>query len=163
MRPRPDPGRVEREPECVWLRSRCRPDHAPIFLDARYQLVQALRAGSSDPVPQLFTEAWDRLSPLLKQAIPGVTQQTASQYTSFIGAMGGECFQWPRPAPRPLSNHTRRIKWRRSIAWGRRRRSTGVHPGCRPRSADLARFRRLLARFPTVAIIGAKRAAAASR
>src|ERR1700693_3780863 len=25
------------------------------FLDARYQLVQALRSGSSDPVPQLFT------------------------------------------------------------------------------------------------------------
>ena len=47
---------------------------AEVFLDARYQLVQALRAGSSDPVPQLFTEAWDRLSPLLKQAIPGVTQ-----------------------------------------------------------------------------------------
>jgi hypothetical protein len=60
---------------------------AEIFLDARYQLVQALRAGSSDPVPQLFTDAWDRLSPLLKQAIPGVTQQTASQYTNFIGAM----------------------------------------------------------------------------
>ncbi len=38
-------------------------------------------------MPQLFTEAWDRLSPLSKQAIPGVTQQTASQYTSFIGAM----------------------------------------------------------------------------
>lgn len=57
------------------------------FLDARYQLVQALSAGGSDPVPQLFAEAWNRLSPLLKQAIPGAAQQTASQYTSFIGAM----------------------------------------------------------------------------
>ena len=38
-------------------------------------------------MPQLSTEAWDRLSPLLKQAIPGVTQQTASQYTSFLGAV----------------------------------------------------------------------------
>ena len=57
------------------------------FLDARYRLVQALGAGGSDPVPQLFAEAWNGLSPLLKKAIPGAAQQTASQYTSFIGAM----------------------------------------------------------------------------
>ncbi|MGE5217578.1 MAG: transglycosylase SLT domain-containing protein [Chloroflexota bacterium] len=58
-----------------------------VFLDARYQLVQALRSGASDPVPQLFTDTWGRISPILKQAIPGATQQTASQYTSFIRAM----------------------------------------------------------------------------
>ena len=58
-----------------------------VFLDARYQLNQALSAGASDPVPQLFTDTWSRLAPLLKQAIPGAAQQTASQYTSFIGAM----------------------------------------------------------------------------
>jgi hypothetical protein len=57
------------------------------FLDARYQLVQAITSGASDPVPQLFTDTWSRLSPILKQAIPGAAQQTASQYTSFIGAM----------------------------------------------------------------------------
>jgi hypothetical protein len=36
------------------------------FLDSRYQLVQLLRAGSADPVPQLFTDAWNRLAPILK-------------------------------------------------------------------------------------------------
>jgi len=68
-----------------------RPDQrdqlSEMFLDARYQLVQALRSGASDPVPQLFTDAWSRLAPILKQAIPGASQQTASQYTSFIRAM----------------------------------------------------------------------------
>ena len=68
-----------------------RPDQrdqlSEVFLDARYQLVQALSAGASDPVPQLFTDTWSRLSPIVKQAIPGAAQQTASQYTSFIGAM----------------------------------------------------------------------------
>jgi hypothetical protein len=58
-----------------------------VFLDARYQLNQALSSGASDPVPQLFTDTWSRLAPLLKQAIPGATQETASQYTSFISAM----------------------------------------------------------------------------
>jgi hypothetical protein len=46
-----------------------------------------LNSGASDPVPQLFTDAWGQLAPLLKQAIPGASQQTASQYTSFIQAM----------------------------------------------------------------------------
>ncbi|HEU4345104.1 MAG TPA: transglycosylase SLT domain-containing protein [Candidatus Binatia bacterium] len=57
------------------------------FLDARYQLVRALASGISDPVPQLFLDTWNRLSPILKQALPGVSQQTASQYTSFATAM----------------------------------------------------------------------------
>ena len=39
------------------------------FLDSRYQLVQLLRAGSADPVPQLFADAWNRLAPILKQAL----------------------------------------------------------------------------------------------
>ena len=60
---------------------------ADTFIDARYQLVGALRSGVSDPVPQLFTDTWNRLSPIIKQAIPGAAQQTASQYTSFISAM----------------------------------------------------------------------------
>ena len=58
-----------------------------VFLDARYQLVQAAYSGASDPVPQLFVDTWNRLSPIVKQAIPGVAQQTAGQYTSFIRAM----------------------------------------------------------------------------
>jgi hypothetical protein len=58
-----------------------------VFLDSRYHLVQMLNSGASDPVPQLFTDAWGQLAPLLKQAIPGASQQTASQYTSFIRAM----------------------------------------------------------------------------
>jgi hypothetical protein len=68
-----------------------RPDQreqlAEVFLEARYQLVDAVSSGASDPVPQLFTDAWTRLSPLVKQAIPGASQQTASQYTSFVRAM----------------------------------------------------------------------------
>jgi hypothetical protein len=57
------------------------------FIDARYQLVGALRSGISDPVPQLFTDTWSRLSPIIKQAIPGAGQLRAGQYTSFTSAM----------------------------------------------------------------------------
>ncbi len=57
------------------------------FLDARYQLVGLLRSGSADPVPQLFTDTWQRLSPLIKQAIPSANQTNAAQYASFIRAM----------------------------------------------------------------------------
>jgi hypothetical protein len=68
-----------------------RPDQreqlSEVFLEARYQLVDAVSSGASDPVPQLFTDAWSRLSPLVKQAIPGASQQVASQYTSFVRAM----------------------------------------------------------------------------
>jgi hypothetical protein len=60
---------------------------AETFLDSRYQIVQAVNSGVSDPVPQLFTDTWKRLSPIMKQAIPGISQQTADQYTSFIRAM----------------------------------------------------------------------------
>lgn len=68
-----------------------RPDQreqlAEFFLDARYQIVDAVHSGASDPVPQLFTDAWSRLAPLVKAAIPGATQQRANQYTSFVQAM----------------------------------------------------------------------------
>jgi Transglycosylase SLT domain len=60
-----------------------------VFLDSRYQLVQALGAGVSDPVPQLFSDTWERLSPILKQAVPGLSQQSASQFTGFATAMDG--------------------------------------------------------------------------
>lgn len=60
-----------------------------VFLDSRYQLTQMLGAGASDPVPQLFADTWDRLSPILKQSVPGLSQQSASQVTSFATAMDG--------------------------------------------------------------------------
>jgi hypothetical protein len=60
-----------------------------VFLDSRYQLAQLLGAGTSDPVPQLFVSTWDRLSPILKQSVPGMAQQSASQVTSFATAMDG--------------------------------------------------------------------------
>jgi hypothetical protein len=60
-----------------------------VFLDARYQLVQTLSAGVSDPVPQLFSGTWERLSPIMKQAVPGLSQQSASQFTGFATTMDG--------------------------------------------------------------------------
>jgi hypothetical protein len=60
-----------------------------VFLDARYQLVQTLNANVADPVPQLLSDTWGRLSPILKQAVPGVSQQSASQFTGFATAMDG--------------------------------------------------------------------------
>jgi len=69
------------------LRPELRDQLAATFLDSRYQLVQTLSSGVSDPVPQLFQSSWNQLSPIVKQAIPGAAQQTASQYTSFITAM----------------------------------------------------------------------------
>jgi hypothetical protein len=60
-----------------------------VFLDSRYQLTQMLGAGTSNPVPQLFADTWDRLSPILKQSVPGLSQQSASQVTSFATAMDG--------------------------------------------------------------------------
>ena len=60
-----------------------------LFLDSRYQLVQTLASGISDPVPQLFLDTWGRLGPILKQAVPGVPMEAAGRYSSFIGAMDG--------------------------------------------------------------------------
>jgi hypothetical protein len=62
---------------------------ADIFLDARYQLVQALSSGSADPVPQLLADSWAALSPTLKQIIPSLPQQTAGQVSAFVTAMDG--------------------------------------------------------------------------
>jgi hypothetical protein len=69
------------------FRPELRDQLSEVFFDSRYRLVQMLNSGASDPVPQLFTDTWGQLAPLLKQAIPGASQQTASQYTSFIRAM----------------------------------------------------------------------------
>ncbi len=56
------------------------------FLDSRYELTSAIAPGQSgNPVPELFLSAWQRLSPILNQAVPGMPAQTASQYSSFIG------------------------------------------------------------------------------
>jgi hypothetical protein len=58
------------------------------FLDARYELtnvVAALGAGQN-PVPQLFINGWQRLSPVMNQALAGLPQQSQDQYRSFIEA-----------------------------------------------------------------------------
>ena len=60
---------------------------AETFLDSRYQLTRALDSGSSDPVPQLLIDGWKRLAPIMKQAVAGTSQQSASQYSGFIRAM----------------------------------------------------------------------------
>jgi transglycosylase-like protein with SLT domain len=60
-----------------------------LFLDSRYQLVQALSSASSDPVPGLFLDTWKRLGPILKQALPELPQQTAGQYRGFVSVMDG--------------------------------------------------------------------------
>jgi len=58
-----------------------------LFLDSRYQLVETLSSGASDPVPRLFLDTWGRLGPILKQALPELPRQTANQYTTFISAL----------------------------------------------------------------------------
>ena len=62
-----------------------------VLLDGRYEMVQAISpaAGIKDPVPGLFLNTWKRLSPVLNQALPGLSQQTAARYRNFIGAADG--------------------------------------------------------------------------
>lgn len=60
-----------------------------LFLDSRYQLVQTLSSGASDPVPTLFLDTWNRLSPIMKQAVPALSPQIAGQYTGFISTLDG--------------------------------------------------------------------------
>lgn len=68
------------------MRPALRDQLAETFLDARYHLTTTLRAGATDPVPELFQETWARLAPIVKQAIPASGSQ-AAQYRSFIAAM----------------------------------------------------------------------------
>jgi Transglycosylase SLT domain len=57
------------------------------FLDLRYELNNAIAPGKGgNPVPDLFLNAWTRLSPIMNKALPGLPKQTASQYASFISA-----------------------------------------------------------------------------
>jgi len=58
-----------------------------VFLDSRYQLAQVVSTGTSDPVPRLFLDSWNRLSPVLKQALPTLAPQSASQFSGFITSM----------------------------------------------------------------------------
>ncbi|HEX2227790.1 MAG TPA: transglycosylase SLT domain-containing protein [Candidatus Binatia bacterium] len=58
------------------------------FLDARYELanvVAALRAGQN-PVPQLFVNGWQRLSPIMNNALSALPQQSQEEYRNFIAA-----------------------------------------------------------------------------
>ena len=57
------------------------------FLDSRYELTSAVAPGKGgNPVPQLFTNSWKRLSPVITQSLPSLPKQTAGLYSSFIGA-----------------------------------------------------------------------------
>jgi hypothetical protein len=57
------------------------------FLDSRYELTSAVAPGQGgNPVPDLFLNAWNRLSPIMNKALPGLSQQTASRYATFISA-----------------------------------------------------------------------------
>lgn len=69
------------------LRPAQRDQMAEVFLDSRYQLTQVVGSGASDPVPGLFLNSWERVSPILRQSLTGLSPQTASQVTGFIGSM----------------------------------------------------------------------------
>jgi hypothetical protein len=57
------------------------------FLDSRYELTSAIAPGKGgNPVPELFTNGWKRLSPIMNKALPALPKQTAGLYSSFIGA-----------------------------------------------------------------------------
>jgi hypothetical protein len=57
------------------------------FLDSRYELTSAIAPGKGgNPVPELFTNGWKRLSPIMNKSLPALPKQTASLYSSFIGA-----------------------------------------------------------------------------
>jgi hypothetical protein len=57
------------------------------FLDSRYELTTAVAPGKGgNPVPELFINGWKRLSPIMNKALPALPKQTASLYSSFIGA-----------------------------------------------------------------------------
>ena len=57
------------------------------FLDSRYELTSAVAPGKGgNPVPELFINGWKRLSPIMNQSLPALPKQTASLYSSFIGA-----------------------------------------------------------------------------
>jgi hypothetical protein len=57
------------------------------FLDSRYELTSAVAPGrGGNPVPELFINGWKRLSPIMNKALPALPKQTASLYSSFIGA-----------------------------------------------------------------------------
>jgi len=69
------------------LRPAQRDQMAEVFLDSRYQLTQVVSSGASDPVPRLFLDSWERVSPILKQSLTSLSPQTASQFSGFIGSM----------------------------------------------------------------------------
>ena len=57
------------------------------FLDSRYELTSAVAPGKGgNPVPELFINGWKRLSPIMNKSLPALPKQTASLYSSFIGA-----------------------------------------------------------------------------
>jgi hypothetical protein len=58
------------------------------FLDSRYELTSTIArlGGGQNPVPQLFLNGWQRLSPLMNKALAALPQQSQIQYRSFMSA-----------------------------------------------------------------------------
>jgi Transglycosylase SLT domain len=59
------------------------------FLDSRYELTNfvALASAGQNPIPQLLLDAWSRLSPIMKQALPALPKEAADRYANFIGVL----------------------------------------------------------------------------
>jgi hypothetical protein len=59
---------------------------AQVFLDSRYELTQTIASigPGQNPVPQLFLNAWLRLSPLMNNALSALPKETAARYGNFI-------------------------------------------------------------------------------
>jgi hypothetical protein len=59
------------------------------FLDSRYELTATVArlGGGQNPVPELFLNAWGRLSPVMNKALPALPQQSAERYRNFVGAI----------------------------------------------------------------------------
>jgi hypothetical protein len=62
---------------------------AEAFLDLRYELTDAVALASAgqNPVPQLLSNGWQRLSPILKQGVPQLPKETADRYVTFINVL----------------------------------------------------------------------------
>ncbi len=57
------------------------------FLDSRYELSSAVAPGKGgNPVPELFTNGWKRLSPIMNKSLPAMPKQAASLYSGFMSA-----------------------------------------------------------------------------
>lgn len=61
---------------------------AEIFLDSRYELngVVSRLSAAENPVPQLFLNGWNRLSPIMNKALSALPRESADRYRNFVNA-----------------------------------------------------------------------------